>query len=297
MRQVKIEATLLGVTYPLFRGFITAYHVRWQPEWESGTNAGFSETTCSLVDGITVLANSDAVGIYTEKTAEERISDILANAGWPSGLKSLSADGYDVIAKTYAGTDGARAWEMIQEATRSGAADTPTFIDGSGIVRREGNTATGYTLGDLGGEIRYSSGDAVYDVALAINIVIVEREDGTPQVYANRSGNPTTRYGARVYERSTLNVDDADALALATAIYNLRNEPVLRPESVAVRPGYKPIPLAAMLDLELQDTFTLKRRPPGSGTISQTVAVAGLAHQWSAPGEWQVTYRLAGTTV
>ena len=87
MRKMTITATYLGVTYPIFAGYITGYNTT-TPKFDGD----IVYTTVTAVDGFRLFQNAQffgVVGAVAGETTGTRINKILDTIGWPSALRDI----------------------------------------------------------------------------------------------------------------------------------------------------------------------------------------------------------------
>jgi hypothetical protein len=287
-RAVKIEAVHNFATYSLFRGWAHNWQVKWDAQWADA----YSETVVDLVDGITLLQDYPVTGGGGSAAIATQIDDYLNLAGWPAGLTDTTGGTTVLAAPTDTGV-----WAAIQAAVNSSTSLNVCFIDGRGYVVFPGGGASGAIFGDEAGELPYTSAGLNYGQDLVFNEVTITAEGGTPQTATTVGPRGLNAY--KTYTRSTLNTSDAAALTMAQAILANYWQPRARPEQMVVRPGNDSATWVQVLGLELEDTLTLRRRPPGGGEMfQQTMKVVGLEHHAvPAYADWTATYRLAGQFV
>ena len=139
MNQWRIVAYHEGAAHYVFRGFGSAYRLSW-------TSATWGTTRVRLIDAMGLLASKRLSTVETQEAAGVRIGNLLDDVLWPATLRSGLSGGGLCLQKTYGSQD--MCWPAIQEAVRTGGANTPAWVDGQGRVRYGGVTASGYTFGD-----------------------------------------------------------------------------------------------------------------------------------------------------
>ena len=297
MMHVKVELGILSTLYPVMRGFIDGYSLKWAVDWADS----YAEVQFDLVDAIAVLSGTTIPSgtSYSAESAEARITSILddINTGWPAGLRrGIGTDGYDCLARTY--TDDQNAWALCQEAMGTGFADRPLWVDAGGKITSGDGVESGRIFGDGGGSEQTYSATAIEFNTSQLSNRIVITSDGFSGLTARSGSTPgPLDFGPRTYERSTLNVSNADCTALANAILPLREFPHARPDALIVRPGNDTNLWLAVLQLDVEDIITVIRRPPGGGdNFENRFRVSSV--EWNIPGiavaDTTVTYRLAG---
>ena len=89
MRKVSISATSVGVTYPMFSGFITSYTTTTP---KNATDVVY--TTIQAVDALRLAQNAQ-IATVTGATAGQlsgtRINEILDEISWPASMRDVDA--------------------------------------------------------------------------------------------------------------------------------------------------------------------------------------------------------------
>lgn len=290
-RKFRITATLSAVTYPLMYAYARSYRVNWSAQ----VGPTISTTSVPLTDGIAILAQQQFAGSFAQQEYGPRIAAILNNSevGWPSAWREgMSATGYDVKAMNY--THKA-AWDAIRESVLAAGVDPGRIcINGSGNLAVNPGAASGVTFGWAAPDLKYTAAALELSDDLVYNIVSVTPEGGSEQ-FAPVDTASIAAYGRKKYARSTINVNILDAALLARDIIAVTKEPKNRPDGFTVRPGKDSALWAAVLDIDLGDTFTMKATPPGGGSVySKTMKVLGLQHTIPVNnlGDWTTQYHL-----
>jgi hypothetical protein len=90
MRKVEISATHLGITYPIFSGFITGYDTL-TPQ-EAGVDVVY--TTITAVDAFRLLQNAQittVAGTSAGQLSGARINNLLDQVSWPASMRDVDA--------------------------------------------------------------------------------------------------------------------------------------------------------------------------------------------------------------
>jgi hypothetical protein len=127
MRKVQISATYLGVTYPLFSGFITGYNTT-TPKYVGDV----VYTTITAVDAMRLLTNAlvtTVTGAVAGEDTGTRIGRVLDTIAWPSSMRSIATGQTTVQADPGTARSALAACQTL-EITEYGA----FYIDPSGIV-------------------------------------------------------------------------------------------------------------------------------------------------------------------
>jgi len=294
MRGVRTRATWAGVTYALFRGFVDSWTVNWADPW--------SDTTAHCSDGIKVLANYNGVAVAAVGAGDDtgaRIGRLLDNAGWAATDRVLDTGNTTVQATTLA----ANTWTEVLLTADTEAGEV--YVDGSGRVvfrRRQAaqtdtrsNTSQA-TFGDGAGELPYESVKVAYDDTQVRNIIRITRVGGTQQVTSDTTS--TAQYLNHSWERNDLIMQtDTDAANYAGYVLYQNKDAELRFTELVVNPHADETNLfPQVLGRELGDRITVKRRPPGGGTvISQDCFIRGVHHTLKNK-QWSTTWTLQSAT-
>lgn len=296
-------------TYPLFRGWTQEWEVTWDPAWESGTIAagkgGKSEVDVELVDAIGILSNWEVAGwgTVTEPgtvTMGTALMRELDTVGFQWGMRDIDSSSATQVVRV---PDRGAAWTNVQDYVQSDLLLRQAWVDGRGYFTFGIGSSSGVTFGDAAGELPYGKTQNKLGLDLVFtDVAVTAAQPGAVEQRTGptRSGNPTPfLHGSRSKTLQTRNQSDADALTLSQAIWDRHWQPRARPGPVTVRPGGGSDALwAALLNMELQDTFLFRRRPPGSGTWEQTLQVMGLAHSVRlTTADWTTTFDVAGEFV
>lgn len=149
-------------------------------------------------------------------------------------------------------------------------------------------TSSSATFGDGGGsELPYADLGVSYDDSEIYNDIRITREGGTEQRSYDQAS--IDAYLGRTLNRdNTLHATDNDARAQADFLRGRYSQPRLRIHSMKLVPEAAPSSLwPKALGLELGQRITIKRRPPGTGTLTQDSYIESIAHSYSAsPKQW-----------
>lgn len=301
--------------YPLFRGFAD----EWALSWDGPEGA-----TCTLraTDATKVLASYDGPAQTAQGGGEDagaRVSRILNNVGWSASDRVIDV-GDTLLQST---TLDAPAGTELQTTADSEGGEV--FVDASGRVvfrrRRSTLTRAGSTLsqgvfGDADAEPPYEDVELSYDDAQLRNYITVTRTGGSDQVAQDSASQAA--YLTRTWAASGLVMQtDADALNLAQMVLYQSKDPELRFAAVKIRPQSDPDRLfPQVLARDFGDRITIRRRPPGSYTVTyddpnysydgawtydggtlmqRDVFIRGVRHE-IGPLSWTTTWALQSTS-
>jgi len=279
MKKVQITATHLGITYPIFSGFITSY-VNTQPK--DATEVAY--TTITAVDAMRLAQNAQ-ISTVTGATAGDlsgtRINHILDEIDWPStarvvdvGQTSLQADpgtartslgAMQTVAESeygafYADFNGDFVFKDRATATSS-IGDTPTVFE------------------DAGAGIRYANAKWLLNDDLIFNSATVTRSGGTPQTATNPAS--IAKYFIHSYNIQNLLMEsDSVALDYARAYVASRQETTVRCDAIELdlyTPNYD-TGIVAALSLEFFDPITVSTTQPGGSLLEDTLQVFSVSN-------------------
>ena len=290
MVKVSITATSLGITYPLFSGFITNY-LTTQPNNSIDT---LNYTTIQAVDAmrlvqmaqITTVAGSSAGDLTST-----RVSQILDQISWPATMRSIETGLSTVQANPNTATTALSAAQKC-ELVEFGA----FYVDASGSFVFKNRTTTSTSVSgaprvfnDNGSNLHYFNADWVLNDVLVYNQASVTPTGGTAQVVVNAAS--VTKYFAHSYNQTaTMFSSDADALQYAQAYIGSRAETSIRCDALLLDLYYPDAAMVlAALELDFFDPVTISTTQPGGSILTKTLQVFGVNYQIS-PNSWRQTF-------
>jgi len=293
MRKIAITATYLGVTYPIFAGYITNYNTT-TPKF----TGDLVYTTLTAVDGFRLFQNAQffgVVGATTGETTGSRITKILDTIQFPVSMRDIDT-GLTTVQADPATQRTALAAMQTVATTEYGA----IYIDGSGDVvfqdRQLTTTsiaATPVVFKDDGTAIGYNDVKWVLDDSQVYNKATVTRQGGSVQTVTNQDS--IDKYFTHSYNQSGLLMQtDAEALQYAQAFIASRQETSIRVDELTLdlqQDDYTAGTIAG-LDLDFFDPITITTTQPNSTSLTKTVQVFNIAHQ-IRPDSWKVRFGTA----
>jgi len=292
MRKIAITATYLGVTYPIYAGYITAYTTS-TPRF----TGDLVYTTITAVDGFRLFQNAQFFGV-TGATAGEttgsRVTKILNTIGWPNSLRDIDTGQTTVQADPATQRTALAALQTVA-TTEYGAiyisADgKATFQDRS--VTSTSVAGTPKIFSDDGTGIGYSNVLWVFDDTQIYNLATITRTGGSVQTVSDSAS--IAQYFTHSYNQSGLLMEtDAEALNYGQAFIASRKDTAVRVDSLTLdlqQDNYEAGTIAG-LDLDFFDPVSITTTQPNS-TLTKTVQIFGVAMQIK-PDSWKVNFTTA----
>jgi hypothetical protein len=294
MRKVQISATYLGITYPIFSGYITSYNTT-TPKYVGDV----VYTTLEAVDGMRLLNNALVTTVTAAVAGEDtgtRITRILDTIGWPEGLRSIQTG--DTTCQVDPGTTrSALAACQTVQITEYGA----FYLDAAGLATFKNRTYcttsinnTPIYFNDNGTNIQYFNALWLLDDSQIVNQASITATGLAAQVATNSAS--ITKYFVHSYTQTNLLMQDtATALNYAQAYVASRAETTIRCDAITLdlyTNDYAAGTVAA-LDLDYFDPVSITTTQPGTAggtsSITKTLQVFGVAHSIS-PNSWKTTF-------
>lgn len=290
LRQITIQASYSGTTYPIFAGYITEYKYTYPKDQDTG----FVDLIC--FDAFRLMYNSIITTVTGQAAGQDtgtRTGKILDTIGWSSSQRSL--DTGNTTCQADPGTSR-NALEAIQtvEFTEQGA----FYIDKSGNAIFKNRTyvynaqsASPVKFNNNGTtDINYFGITFAHDDKTIVNSCSVTRIGGTTQTYTDAT-SAATYFNHGVTAPDMLMQTDANALSLATAYVTTRKDTTIRIDNITldlVTLGYT-TGVQAALDLDYFDTMEITNFQQGSTSIVKTLQCQGIAHSIT-PNTWKTTF-------
>lgn len=297
LRPIRITATYLGVTYPVYRGYVLS----WTESWTGGAvGKGDSVTTLACADEFTRLAAVDGMEVSPVGSGEmtgSRVHRVLDAAGHTGdrdidvGVNTLQAT--DLSDKTLSELENAMKAEG--GALYVDAAGAVVFDQQTALIDNTRSVTSQATFADDGTGLPYADAEVAYDSDLVVNWAAFTPTGGTTQSVFDATSRAL--YGDRRSTETALICEtDGQALALAQWVVQQYKDPEYRFTSITVKPRRAPSTLwPQVLGRLVRDQITVVRNPPGSYAISQTCHIAGVSHAITEDN-WVTTWDLWSAT-
>ena len=290
MKKVQITATHLGITYPIFSGFITSY-VNQQPK--DATEVAF--TTITAVDAMRLAQNaqiSTVSGTSAGQLSGARINNILDSISWPATARLIDAGQTTLQADPGTARTSLGAMQTVADSEYGAFyADFNgdfVFKDRATAVSSIGGTPTVFE--DAGAGIRYANAKWLLNDDLIFNSATVTRTGGTPQTATNAAS--IAKYFIHSYNLQNLLMEsDAVALDYARAYVASRAETAIRCDAIELdlyTPNYD-TGIVAALSLDFFDPITVSTTQPGGSLLEDTLQIFGVANTIT-PNSFKVVF-------
>jgi hypothetical protein len=293
MRKIAITATYLGVTYPIFAGYITNYNTT-TPKF----TGDLVYTTISAVDGFRLFQNAQFFGVtgaVAGETTGARITKILDSISWPASMRDI-----DTGQTTVQADPGTQRTALAALQTVANTEYGAVYVDGSGDLVFQDRAYTVSSVGqtpvvfkDDGTAIGYFDVKWVLDDTQVYNKATITRQGGTVQTVIDQPS--IDKYFTHSYNLTGLLMEtDAEALQYGQAFIASRAETNIRVDELTLdlfQDNYTAGTIAG-LSLDYFDPIDVTTSQPNSTTLSKTVQVFNINHQ-IRPDSWKVRYGTA----
>ena len=291
MVKVQINAVSLGVTYPLYSGFITSFTT-------TSPSKALDDVVYTMIDAVDAFRLAQMAQITTVAGSSAgdlsgtRINQILDQIAWPASMRDVDAGQTTVQANSNAAATALASMQKI-ELAEYGA----LYVDASGSFVFQDRAVTAGSVGgaatvfaDDGTGIPYFNAVWRLDDTLIYNSANITRTGGTAQVATNAAS--IAKYFEHSYNQTNMMMEtDAVALDYALAYVASRAETSIRCDAITLdlyRANYAAGILAAM-ELDYFDNVTISTTQPGASTLTKTLQVFGVAYAIS-PNNFKVTF-------
>ncbi len=290
MRKVTITATHLGITYPIFAGYITDFNTI-TPKLVGD----LVYTTINAVDAFRLanLATITAVaGTSAGQLSGARINNLLDAISWPSSMRDVDAGLTTVQADPGTSRNALTALQLI-ELSEYGSLyvnASGSFVFQDRTVTSTSVTGTPRVFKDDGTGISYSDARWLLNDQLVYNSANVTRAGGALQNASN--ADSIALYFLHSYDATGLMMEtDAVAAQFARAYVASRQATSIRCDALMLdlyTANYDS-GITAALSMDFFDPVTITTAQPGASTLSKTEQVFGVKHEIT-PSSWKATF-------
>jgi hypothetical protein len=280
MKKVQITATYLGVTYPIFAGFITSYVTTYPKE----DAASVTYTTIQAVDAFRLAQNaqiSTVTGASAGNLSGTRINQILDTIAWPATMRDVDAG-----LTTLQNDPGTNRTALTAMQTVTDSEYGALYVDATGSFVFQDRTVTVGSIGatpvvfsDTGSGIYYKNVAWILNDSLVFNKATIIANGLTAQVATNQPS--IDKYFLHSYYLNGLLMQtESVALDYARAYVASRAETSVRCDSIELdlyTPDYTAGTIAA-LELDFFDPITVITTQPGGSTLEKTLQIFGVAN-------------------
>lgn len=264
-RKIRFQAFRNSVWKDVWRGYVE----NWPQVW--GKRRATTLVRC--VGNLVRFGHVDSVsGDFPAELTGARLDRILDAAGVPDAERVLDAGKLTLLAHR---TERSDARSYVDQAVDSeygllleDAAGRIAFHDRDHRATHARSIVSQYVLGDGGpssGELPYVAADPDYDTLNVVNDVRVEWLRGVTQVAID--GESARKYGRNSLTVQTLLASELSAARLARTILDLGSQPRWRFPGITIEPKLLNQLWDVALNTEISDRLTIRRRPPGGGTM------------------------------
>ena len=291
MKKVQITATYLGVTYPIFSGFITSYVTTYPKE----ADADVAYTTIQAVDAFRLANNaqiSTVTGAAAGNLSGTRINQILDEIDWPTTMRDIDAGLTTMQADPGTNRTSLAAMQTVTDSEYGAlyVDATGSFVFQDRSVTVGSIAATPTVFSDTGAGIRYSDAAWILNDVLIFNKATITAVGLTPQVATNQAS--IDKYFLHSYFLDNLLMQtNAVALDYARAYVASRAETTIRVDAITLdlyTPDYSAGVIAA-LDLDFFDPITVITTQPGGSNLEKTLQIFGVANSIT-PNSFKTTF-------
>ena len=290
MRKVQITATHLGITYPVFSGFITSYTTTTPL-----TANDVVYTTIEAVDAFRLAQNAQISTVAGSgvQLSGARINAILDQIGWPNSMRDVDAGLSTMQADPGTARTALAAMQNV-ELSEYGA----LYVDASGSFVFQDRALTASSVAGtptvfsdvVGAGIGYANAVWRLDDTLVYNRADITRTGGTVQTTSNTAS--IDNYFLHSYNQQNLLMQtDAEALEYGQAYIASRAETSIRCDAIQLdlyTDSYA-AGIVAALSLDYFDPVTITTTQPGTSTLTKTLQVFGVGMNIS-PNSWRVFF-------
>jgi len=291
MKKVQITATYLGVTYPIFSGFITSYLTTYPKD----ASEDVAITTIQAVDAfrlVQLAQISTVTGATAGNLSGTRVNQILDQISWPTTMRDIDAGLTTLQADPGTNRTALSALQTVSDSEYGAlyidATGSFVFQDRSVTAGSAGGTVT--TFADNGSGILYNNANWILNDVLIFNKATITRTGGAEQVALNQAS--IDKYFLHSYFLNNLLMQtDAVALDYAKSYVASRAETSIRCDAITLdlyTPDYTTGVIAA-LDLEFFDPIKVITTQPGGSTIEKTLQIFGTRNTIT-PNSWKTTF-------
>ena len=290
MRKVQITATHLGITYPVFSGFITSYTTTTPL-----TANDVVYTTIEAVDAFRLAQNAQISTVTGSgvQLSGARINAILDQIAWPTSMRDVDP-GLQILQADPGTSRTALAAMQNVELSEYGA----LYVDATGSFVFQDRALTASSVAGtptvfsdvVGAGIGYANAVWRLDDTLVYNRADITRAGGTVQTTSNTAS--IDKYFLHSYNQQNLLMQtDAEALEYGQAYIASRAETSIRCDAIQLdlyTDSYA-AGIVAALSLDYFDPVTITTTQPGSSTLTKTLQVFGVGMSIS-PNSWRVAF-------
>jgi hypothetical protein len=213
-----------------------------------------------------------------------RVNAILDEIEFPLAFRDIDPGESTLQADPGTSRTAISAFRTVEDSEFGGffidAEGRATFIDRESLTESLGTPV--YTFSDTGTGIAFQNAVTAFDDTLIVNDVTVTRAGGSPQNVYDQNSIDTYFIHSGIRDNILVQTD-AEALDQASMLLATRKDTETRIDSIQLNleDGEDISRCVAGLNVELLDSVYVTKAMPGSTSISQTLLVQGLNHDFS----------------
>jgi hypothetical protein len=258
------------------------------------TIRGFTDETVTIqaVDGTKVLNLQKDSSAQTAENSGTRVGNLLDEAGWPAGLRTLGTGAVTVPALT---PDCATVLTLIRQVKDSEAGQFYIAADGKAVFRnrtwRSGLSSLA-TFGSGAGEVPYQGITTDYDDTQIWNRIEVYAS-GLPSYSSSTASQDS--YGIRTLSFLEILLPDTTSADDLADVYRDRyKDPKERVESLTLKPEASALSWPQVLGRDLSEKVTVKYVTNAGVTKTAVSYIEGVNHRVSmSPRRWETRWKLS----
>jgi hypothetical protein len=292
MRKLQITASYLGVTYPVFSGFITGYQTITPQE----SNDNVTYTTITAVDAFRLAQNAQittVAGTSAGQLSGARINNLLDAISWPATMRDIDAGQTTIQADPGTARTALAACQTVSTSEYGAfyvdAAGSFVFQDRALTSSSIAATPTVFSDNATPGILYFDAAWVLNDV-LVYNQANITRSGGTTQQASDAAS--IAKYFLHSYTQNDLLMQtDAVALDYGRAYVASRAETSVRCDAITLDlyTNNYDTGVVAGLSLDYFDPITVITSQPGNSTLEKTLQIFGVA-MTITPNKWRVTF-------
>jgi len=312
---VRIQATYDSTTYPIFYGFLDMIPVSYPALGADSTVVFncvdafklFNQVTLNSAGwrlgrgGFSELGISTVMGYEdTTELSSDRITRLLDQVQFPSGLRSINTGTINVISQSSTSSDVLTLLRDVERAENAqffmGADGVATFRNRDYRLSNTKAVNVQASFANDGTQLPYQNVVSSYDTHEVINLYEWTRSGGTAQFVSDATS--IQKFRPIASSQTTINETDADVLSIIEQKINETSIPIVRIEQLQVNPREDVNIWPKALGLGFGDRISVKIVNPDSSDYTDELWIESISHTVNASSQtwnWNLTLSPAGS--